>query len=96
MIDTRAQRRQEQVEAHPFFGRRWAKKEFTRSSLPRAGWVRGIRTRLGASQRNEIEMINGHLRLANVDFGVGLWGSGAWHFGLNMFVGLFVCLSIYS
>lgn len=60
--------------------------------------VRGIRARLGASQRNENEMINGHLRLANVEFGVGrTGGSGAWHFvGLNMFVGLFVCLSIYS
>lgn len=57
--------------------------------------VRGIRARLGASQRNENEMINGHLRLANVEFGVGRVGAVGRGTSLGstcLLVCLFVCL----
>lgn len=58
-------------------------------------WVGRIRARLGASQRNESEMINGHLRLANVDFGVSS-GWGQWGVALGaQHVCWFVCLFVY-
>lgn len=63
--------------------------------------VRGIRARLGASQRNENEMINGHLRLANVEFGAwaewGQWGVAlCWAQHVCWFVCLFVYLQLSS
>lgn len=42
----------------------------------------------------QIEMINGHLRLANVEVGRLPVQQGAW-LGPNMLVGLSVCLFVY-
>lgn len=107
LIDTRAyQKRQAQVEAHPFFfgatlGKKKGNLQGWEIRESRGVRVRGIRARLGASQRNANEMINGHLRLANVEFGAwaewGQWGVALrWAQHVCWFVCLFVYLQLSS